>query len=54
MKSAPVEKHAEGDTTKGRMLVISGPSGCGKSTICRDLIRDERVVFSISATTRSK
>ena len=52
MRSAPVEKHAEGDTMKGRMLVISGPSGCGKSTICRDLIQDERVVFSISATTR--
>ena len=36
----------------GRMLVISGPSGCGKSTICRELLKDERVVFSVSATTR--
>lgn len=34
------------------MLVISGPSGCGKSSICRRLLEDERVVFSISATTR--
>jgi guanylate kinase len=34
------------------MLVISGPSGCGKSTICRRLLRDPRVVFSVSATTR--
>ena len=34
------------------MLVISGPSGCGKSTICRELLTDERVVFSVSATTR--
>ena len=34
------------------MLVISGPSGCGKSTICRRLLEDPRVVFSISATTR--
>jgi len=36
----------------GRMLVISGPSGCGKSSICRELVADERVVFSVSATTR--
>ena len=34
------------------MLVISGPSGCGKSSICKRLLEDERVVFSISATTR--
>lgn len=55
MKPAPVEKpgaQEPGGTRRGRMLVISGPSGCGKSTICRDLMRDERVVFSISATTR--
>ena len=39
-------------TPRGRMLVISGPSGCGKSTICRRLLRDPRVVFSVSATTR--
>jgi len=36
------------------MLVISGPSGCGKSTICRRLLEDSRVEFSISATTRSE
>ena len=36
----------------GRMLVISGPSGCGKSTICRELLKDDRVVFSVSVTTR--
>jgi guanylate kinase len=35
------------------MLVISGPSGCGKSTICRRLLEDPRVVFSVSATTRT-
>ncbi|MFT5288495.1 MAG: guanylate kinase [Planctomycetota bacterium] len=34
------------------MLVISGPSGSGKSSICRQLLEDDRVVFSISATTR--
>ena len=39
-------------TGRGSMLVVSGPSGCGKSTICRRLLEDPRVVFSISATTR--
>ncbi len=34
------------------MLVISGPSGSGKSTICRRLLEDPRVEFSVSATTR--
>jgi len=38
---------------RGRMLVLSGPSGCGKSTICKRLLEDPRVVFSISATTRA-
>jgi guanylate kinase len=36
----------------GRMLVISGPSGAGKSTICKQLLTDPRVEFSVSATTR--
>lgn len=34
------------------MLLLSGPSGCGKSTICKRLLDDPRVVFSVSATTR--
>ncbi len=38
---------------EGKMVVISGPSGAGKSTICRRLLEDERVQFSISATTRA-
>jgi len=42
---------AEGDRT-GSMLLISGPSGCGKSTICKRLVEDDDVVFSVSATTR--
>lgn len=37
----------------GHMLLISGPSGCGKSTICDKLIEDPRVVYSVSATTRT-
>jgi guanylate kinase len=36
------------------MAVISGPSGSGKSTICKRLLEDPRVVFSISATTRKR
>ena len=35
------------------MLLISGPSGSGKSTICKRLLADPRVVFSVSATTRA-
>ncbi len=37
----------------GSMLLISGPSGCGKSTICKRLVEDDDVVFSVSATTRA-
>jgi guanylate kinase len=37
---------------EGVMLLISGPSGSGKSTICKRLLEDPRVVFSVSATTR--
>src|SRR5258705_2645611 len=39
---------------KGRMAVASGPSGSGKSTICKRLLEDPRVVFSVSATTRAR
>lgn len=38
---------------QGRMVVISGPSGSGKSTICKRLLQDPRVHFSVSATTRA-
>ncbi|MSR63552.1 MAG: guanylate kinase [Planctomycetes bacterium] len=38
---------------RGTMLVVSGPSGCGKSTICKRLVLDARVEFSVSATTRA-
>jgi guanylate kinase len=39
---------------RGRMAVVSGPSGAGKSTICKRLLKDPRVVFSVSATTRKR
>ena len=45
---------ASARTHPGRMVVISGPSGSGKSTICKRLLQDPRVVFSVSATTRAK
>ena len=38
---------------KGVVVVISGPSGSGKSSICRRVIEDPRVVFSVSTTTRA-
>ena len=41
-------------SSQGRLAVISGPSGSGKTTICRALLEDERVVLSVSATTRRK
>lgn len=41
------------ESRKGQMVVISGPSGSGKSTICKRLLRDQRVHFSVSATTRA-
>ncbi len=37
---------------RGRILLISGPSGSGKSTICRRLLADPGVSFSVSVTTR--
>lgn len=40
--------------SKGFLLVISGPSGCGKGTICKKILeRNEKLVFSVSATTRA-
>jgi len=39
-------------TERGKMVVISGPSGAGKSTVCKRILEDSRVQFSVSATTR--
>ncbi|MDP6423423.1 MAG: guanylate kinase, partial [Planctomycetota bacterium] len=38
----------------GRLVVVSGPSGSGKTSICKALVEDPRVLFSVSATTRGK
>jgi guanylate kinase len=40
--------------SKGKMVVISGPSGAGKSTVCRRILEDPLVEFSISGTTRER
>jgi len=37
---------------KGQLFIISGPSGAGKGSICRELLKDSNVVFSVSMTTR--
>ena len=39
---------------RGKLVVISGPSGSGKTSVVRALRSDPRVVFSVSATTRSQ
>jgi guanylate kinase len=38
----------------GRLFVVSGASGTGKTTLCRYLIEDLGLFFSVSATTRQK
>ncbi len=37
----------------GLLLVISGPAGAGKGTVVKELIKDEKIRLSVSATTRA-
>ncbi len=39
--------------SKGLLLVISGPAGAGKGTVVKELMKDENMRLSISATTRA-
>ncbi len=39
---------------KGKFIVISGPSGVGKGTICKKIISDLELEYSVSMTTRQK
>jgi guanylate kinase len=37
---------------EGILLILSGPSGAGKGTICKSLLKETDIQYSISATTR--
>lgn len=39
--------------SEGLLLVISGPAGAGKGTVVGELVKDENIRLSISATTRA-
>ena len=38
---------------KGRLFVISGPAGAGKGTVVQELVKDDSIRLSVSATTRA-
>ncbi|MBO5059681.1 MAG: guanylate kinase [Clostridia bacterium] len=40
--------------SKGSLFVISGPSGTGKGTLCTELLKQDNIFLSVSATTRDK
>ena len=40
-------------TKKGLLVVISGPAGAGKGTVVKELVKDDNIRVSVSATTRS-
>lgn len=40
--------------SKGSLFVISGPSGTGKGTMCAEILKEENIFLSVSATTRDK
>lgn len=39
--------------SKGMLIVVSGPSGCGKGTVLAEILKSDRIFYSVSATTRS-
>lgn len=39
--------------SEGLLMVISGPAGAGKGTVVKELVKDDSIRLSISATTRA-
>lgn len=37
---------------KGLLIVVSGPSGCGKGSILSEIVKNDSIFYSVSATTR--
>ena len=37
---------------EGKLIVISGPAGAGKGTVVKELLKDDDIRLSVSATTR--
>lgn len=38
--------------SKGTLFIVSGPSGCGKGTVLAEILKQDNVYYSVSATTR--
>ena len=38
---------------KGLLFVVSGPSGCGKGTLLAEILKNDNIFYSVSATTRA-
>ncbi len=38
---------------KGTLFIVSGPSGCGKGTVLAEILKQDNVYYSVSATTRA-
>lgn len=39
--------------SKGTLFIVSGPSGCGKGTVLAEIIKQDNIYYSVSATTRA-
>ena len=39
--------------SKGTLFIGSGPSGCGKGTVLAEILKQDNVYYSVSATTRA-